>query len=251
MKELTWNETNHGYYIAETQHGRAIVEPASAPDSYNVRLELHSGEVVYHQDNIDLELAQELGQLFQPYFDKRQGRFDECGFVEETLKLCQPLISKERDANHWQRIEYIKEWIARYEGQSYNIEEIPVPTMPPIDFNWIEDGSRFYADTMYGQAVIVEKRSKNTIGGSSRHEAHIRHHTGAILDCSWWIDFMEAEYAIKQNLKVLERPGIYESNLSTIDFTLDICQRMLPEDADPIHFARLHTLATTLHLILE
>src|SRR5947207_5583975 len=153
MRELSWVEVEKDKYVAETQYGRAIVEPASINGLYRPRLETPSGQIIHNEYDVDIETAMKIAHINLPLFDQRSGRFAQCGFVEKTLNLCQQLIPKELDANHWQRVEYIKAFIALKEGQSYEIVKIPIPEFPPIEFNWIEDGNQFHVDTPYGQAI--------------------------------------------------------------------------------------------------
>jgi hypothetical protein len=62
---------------------------------------------------------------------------------------------------------------------------------------------------------------------------------------------MEAEAELKKRVSEFGSPYIYEALLDYLDFTLDVCAKLLPEDTDPIHYARLESLETVVHLSLD
>src|SRR5258708_28435020 len=100
MRELSWVEVEKDKYVAETQYGRAIIEPASIDGLYRPRLELHSGQVVHNKFDVDVDTAMVIARVKLPLFDQRKRRFDDCGFVEETLNLCMQLSSKVLAKHH-------------------------------------------------------------------------------------------------------------------------------------------------------
>jgi hypothetical protein len=257
MRDLPWTEAEENKYVAEMPCGRAIIEPFTPgvdDGRYIVQLELPSGEVIYRntRETGDFEEVQGLAWVMLPLLDQVEGDLSECGRVVETLNLCQQYISRETDSIHWLRVEYIKEWLAReYTGETYKILKVQLPEYPPVEFNWLEDGHEYHIGTPYGRAIILETRMKGFVSGSIRHKAQIVHHTGAVLDCYSWVDFMEAEHAIKHRLDEIVFPDIFEEFLDYIHFTLDICARLLPEDSDPIHDSRLASLGTLIHLHLD
>lgn len=253
MKDLHWIEIGTKKFVAEMPFGRALIEPRNPPmynNQYVLHLELPSGKNVL-EGFYDFETAQTVAWVSLPLLDQVEGDLCECGLVTDTLNLCQGLISRERDAVHWLRIEHIKEWFARRVKQSYVRAKIPIPAYPPVAFDWKEDKDQFYVDTPHGRATITEIRNQSIIGGGIQHQAQIVHPTRASLNCYSWFDFMESEYAIKRTLDRMVHPQVYEEYLDFIDFTLDICDRVLPNDAEPIHWSRLDALKSCIHLALD
>lgn len=62
---------------------------------------------------------------------------------------------------------------------------------------------------------------------------------------------MEAEQVLKKRLAKLDDPNVHPSCLENIQFTLDICERILPQDADPIHYSRLSNLGMRIYFALD
>ncbi|MCC7449076.1 MAG: hypothetical protein IT324_16780 [Anaerolineae bacterium] len=251
MKTLRWVESGDGY-VAKLQHGRVVITPTDPPNShrpFTVRIETASGEVV-SADSFDLAGCKAWVFANLTLMDRSSGEYGDFGNVFETLELCQHLLHKDTDASHWLRIEHIKQGVAEDSSQTYQIIDISLPNHPPSELNWVEDGTTFYADTPHGRAVIEEGRPQHMIDGI-RHAASIVHHSGAVMPCHSWVDFMGADAAIKENLTKLDLPYIAEWLLDCLDFTLDFCQRILPEKTDPIHYVRLETLKMEMHLTLD
>jgi hypothetical protein len=199
----------------------------------------------------DLEGCKSWASVNLPLMDEVSGAFNDCGKVVETLDMCQHLLSTETDAVHWLRIEHIKAWMAEHTDQPYVAADIPLPKSSYDRLNWAGQGTESVADTPHGRAVIQEIREEGGIGSGIRHKARIMHRSGAELDCYSWPDFGEAKAAIRKQLNAMDKPDICESHLDIVHFTLDICKRILPADADPIHYARLGMLGTRIHLALE
>lgn len=251
MKTLHWVESGNGY-VANLQHGRVVIAPTDPPNPhrpYTVYIETASGEVV-STDSFDLESCKAWASANLTVMDRGSGVYGNFGNAFETLELCQQLLHKDTDTGHWLRIEHVKQWVAEDSGQTYQVVDIPLPDHPPYELNWIEDGTTFYADTPHGRAVIEEVRPKYTIGGI-RHEAKIVHHSGTVMPCHSWVDFMDAETAIRESLTKLDLPHVAEWLLDCLDFTLDVCLRILPDETDPIHYVRLETLKMEMHLTLD
>ena len=97
MKGLLWVEVDNKL-IAEMQYGRAIIEPydlALDDKAYRLRLVLPSGELLSEWAG-DLENAKSYAWVNLTRFDKVEGALGECGFIEETLKLCQQSVVASR-----------------------------------------------------------------------------------------------------------------------------------------------------------
>lgn len=252
MKEINWVQIGSNY-IANLQYGRVVIVPNDSVlpfTPYTVRIEAKSGEIVA-TDSLDLESCKQWAAVNLPLMDQATGDFSDCGNVVETLDLCQQLLSLEVDASHWLRIEHVKKWVAKYSKRFYQIVEIPLSKPTHYELDWQENGSLFIAYTPHGQAVIEETRDKNIVGGGIRHKARLVHRTGAVLNCGSYIDFMEADKILKCRLPELDQPYIDEIYLDNLDFTFAICERLLPEDTDPIHYARLEILKMRIHLTLD
>jgi hypothetical protein len=66
-----------------------------------------------------------------------------------------------------------------------------------------------------------------------------------------FVDFVDAERALKERLIELDNPRIDQTTLDYMHFTLELCQRILPENTDPIHYGRLDALGTTIFFMLD
>ncbi len=259
MKEFSWVDLGETY-VATVQLGRAIIAPIDPyigekhyrypgidTDLYRVRLETLSGTLIA-DETLDFEGCKKWAQVNLPLLDLVFGKLGGCGNVLETLEMAQRLLSTETDAIYWLSIERIKKWMAQYTGQTYEIRAILLPEHPLFEFDWIEDGKQFYEETPYGRMVITETRDRTIIGGGIRHTAQIVHHSGAVLNGGSFIDFVEAEAEIKRRLRMFDLPHL---ELENVDFILDICEKILPLDTDPIHYARLGMLVTYIHYALD
>jgi len=149
--------------------------------------------------------------------------------------------------------------MANYTHQTYQVVEIPVPKHEPYQLHWQEVGNVFYAETPNGRVEIEETREHQRFlsgGVRIRHKVRIIHHTGVILDkhpllgFADFLDFVDAERALQKQLARLDDPTIHFNTLPCMDFTLEICQRLLSESTDPIHYARLGMLASRISLAL-
>jgi hypothetical protein len=252
MKEICWIEVGNSH-VAELQYGRLVISPTAPANPhrpYTARIETSSGKMVAAAE-YDLEGCKSWASVNLPLMDEVSGELGDCGKAVETLALCQHLLPTETDAAYWLRIEYIKLWMAKRTGQTYEVVDIPLPEFSYDSLNWVEQGTELIADTPHGRAVIHELQQKGVIGERSQHKARIIHRSGAKLDCYSWVDFAEAESAIKKQLKAMDRPDICESHLDIMHFTLDVCKEILPVDADPIHYARLDMLGSRIHLALD
>jgi hypothetical protein len=252
VKEINWAQVGN-QYIAELEHGSVVISPCYPPNHerpYGVQIKTASGEIVA-VEAFDLEACKSWDQVNLPLMDQQSNKLYHCGNVVETLEICQGLLSPETDGEHWLRIEHIKEWIGEYIGQPYEIAALSLPQNSPNVLNWVEEGTKFYMDTPDGRLVIRETRDKRVVGGGIRHVAQIIHRSGAVLDCGSFIDFLDAETALKTQVAALSSPHIGEAHLDCVAFTLDICARLLPEYTDSIHYARLGNLETTIHLALD
>lgn len=250
MREIQFEEIGNDY-VAKLKYGIVIISPIhSRPELYSVRLESFAGEILA-QEIFDYETCKVWARINLPVFDQATGEFSECGDVEETLAMCQQVLSIDTDAHHWMRIEHIKAWMADYIKEPYTIKDIPLSKHAADPLEWVDDGNIFYADNRHGRAVIQETRLKGIIGGGIRHKAKIVHSSGAKMDCYEWIDFMDAEIAIRRGLEELDDPTIDEGQLNAMEFTVEVCKALFPVETDPIHYARLDALATRIFLVLD
>jgi hypothetical protein len=250
MKEINWLKVGDGY-VAQFPYGKLTILPIFPVDltRYVVRIESAAGKVITSSE-FDLEGCKTWAAVNLPLLDGVSGEFGDCGKVQETLARCQQLLFSELDAVYWLWIDIIKAWMAARIGQPYTIKGMPRPRYSTDKLDWIEQDTEFVAETTYGRAIIRENRQVGVIGGGSRYAASIVHRSGASLDCFVWLDFVDAEQSIRKQLSAISKPSIDKEQLDTIRFTFDICQRVLPVETDPIHFARLQMLETRLQRAL-
>ena len=255
MDLMPWVEVSPDSYVAEMGYGRAIVQSRVHPDNtqlYAVRLELPDGSVVFDREEVNPDLEHCLWAAFYklPYLDQVEGYLKDCGLVFETLDWCEQALANEVDVIHKRRIESIKQWVSSHNMQPYELIDFPLPAQPSGAFEWTADGSEYHSDTPFGEAIISQNWDT---GGTDRvwYQAHIMHPTGAALDCGRWRNFLEAEHALKRALAELGDPGNNAEALYCIDFTFDVCSRLLPPETEPIHLARLSALNKRLHFTLE
>jgi len=160
-----------------------------------------------------------------------------------TLDKAAESIREHVHGSHIERLSRIRNWVI---DRHIDIEVLLTPKKETLQtLEWDEINSKtFSASTPHGKAVILEK-------GVTAHETWIEHNSGVKLKSfETFIDFLDAENWVQKALNHLDDPSVNEVNLDSINFTLEICQRLLPHNIDPLINARLEYLEALLGEIL-
>jgi hypothetical protein len=163
--------------------------------------------------------------------------------IIDTLDLCLLRLPSTIHAKYIERINLIKSWLG---SDISPVALQPTSAVEPI-LNWTEQEAINTAETAHGQAIIVElptSHSPYLIGHTSTYyRARILHNTGALLESQeQFATFEQADTWIRTMVTRLDNPLLEEANLESIRFTLAICKRVLPDDANPVHLANLQLL---------
>jgi hypothetical protein len=244
MTRFTWTQSDNEYRSPAAYGVAIIIE--NSPGYFEARLESPSGarlagipeilvdfteiEALLHFQEAELELSEDSPRALETLY--------------ATLDWCTALLPPGMHPVHALRIEHIKRWYSDHETYRHTASELT--RNAPASLTWTGEGPEYTAVTPHGQAVIEELppvRSPFRFGGASSYAARIEHPTGAALHCPANVNsFEDADRWVRETLAVLNSPVVDEPNLDALHFTLAICARVLPEDADPIYAARLEYL---------
>lgn len=260
LQDFPWNFSNSTYTL-ETEYGKAvIVEIESSHEImggsrtiFLPRLEPIEGEQIESSQGFEDFESAEAWLIYGQLMD-----LDTTDQLLETLDYCFTLLQKDPNPeSHQKRIELIKTILITqdsvehdthvYQGKSKRSEQFH------LDWDWNEDGSVSKAITDYGQITIIEERSKKAgrfkINHIS-HTAYIQHHSGIQEKSYPYFTFEDAEQWIIDRLIELDNPTGSEGDFDNLEFTLQICEKLMSEDANVMHLIRLKRISTDLGDIL-
>jgi hypothetical protein len=259
MPDVEWQQHNH-VYTTTISNLRAVITPLHNTDTFAAHIESLDGEILQAWDSLpDFETAAwwilatmvEAEQTFDKH-NPYQRMF-------ETLDLCKAKLSATAHPVHVQRLEYIRQWVVTRSTQEQELaDEWRLRATEPhkstaLDWQALNT-TDWYVDTPHGRAIIRELRPDKSLYGYAttiRHTAWIAHSSGARYDWNTTsIDFMVADAWVQQTLRELDEPRIAEHFLGNITFTLTICLRLLADEPDPMHIARVEYIKDMLETVL-
>jgi hypothetical protein len=167
--------------------------------------------------------------------------------IIDTLNLCVSRLPSTIHPAHIERINQIKDWLGN------GLSGTPPQPADPAErlLHWTAQEAAVTAETSHGQVIVAEVRTPRSpylVGhAAERYRASILHSTGAALHSQEpFATFEAAEAWVIAILTQLDDPQLEEPNLESIRFTLVICKRILPDNADPAHLANLQLLEESL-----
>src|SRR5919199_1392873 len=117
--------------------------------------------------------------------------------------------------------------------------------------NWTYEGNAYATNTPYGKAVIIKRHNvpggARVIGGSPEtYIPQLVQSSGDVEVLGQFDDFETAEACLLGHLMDLDQPAGAIQNLEKLNETLALCERSLPPDSHPSHYARLHFIKQVL-----
>jgi hypothetical protein len=256
MPNIDW-QFNQNAYTTSLSHWRAVIKQRAA-NTFAASIETPDGEVLQTLDQpVDFETAESC--ILWMMVDIEQTLDKEHPFQQmfATLDLCAARLSAQEHSTHQQRLGYIRQWVAtrktREEGLTRERQAQAPQQILPLDWQALNT-TEWFVDTRHGRAIIREERPDDIISRYApaiTHTAWIEDSSGAVYRWSTRsIDFLVADAWIQETLQQLDDPGIAEVFLGNLIFTLDICARLLADEADPMHLARVQYIRELLEMAL-
>lgn len=158
---------------------------------------------------------------------------------KETLDYCKTLLPENYPTAHRVRLELVREWIGQ-RSQHISMDGLDVLTdWQGYQINWARHGELFEAETPYGLIVIRDTDAGNFYIKLTDLTG-VEYDNGEFSGASH--SFEEAEAAVRDMLAEVDNPDVEDIHLSNLEFTLDICERLLPSDQVEPHRTRLSWL---------
>lgn len=259
MSEVAWQQHNDRY-TASISHWQGVVIEQHDTHTFAARIETADDETLHAWDNFpDFETATRWILSIMVDVEQAHDRNTPYQRMFETLDLCKAKVAATAHPVHRQRLDAIGEWISTRSTQEQAIaaawwqranENQPAPALDWQALNTTD----WYVDTAHGRAIIREIRPNKAHAGYAppiTHTAWIVHPTGATYDWNTTsIDFMAADAWVQTTLRELDDPRVAEQCLGNIIFTLNICVRLLTNEPDPMHTARIEYIKEMLETVL-
>lgn len=258
VNKFAWTQRGNDY-ITSFLHGQAIISQQNHLVEglvYAIRIEDHDGSLL---DDVhgcyfaEFEDAASVAAIRMVEVDQANPSTRRQRLLQ-TLDLCKMRLPATLHPAHGARLDAIREWVVRHHEPSYMTEvsraSRVLPRQRTYTFTWVKYEGMYRADTPHGRAVIIERSdivsAHYVISDPIWFKAHLEHPTGAVLGYpfSWTHDFARCELELQETLAELDDPAVIESYLHCVDFTLSICQCILPSAVDPMHYERLDFLKT-------
>jgi hypothetical protein len=246
MSLLTWQQNNKIYTTPILDYTAVLREQSGY--TFTAHIEDHNELVLreWHDDPIEFEEAERWAIFCAVDLEQSESKDKAQRGMLQTLDLCQPILSVDTPPSYLQRLKYIREWILHQTTHDGEMVHLTRPSTKYL-LNWSEqDNNHYQAMTSHGKAWIVEERAAKSpylINPANRYMARIEHVSGATYKSpEIFMDFVDAEHWLQRTLAELDDPRIAKYYLGNIHFTLSICKRNLPSDAEPFHVARLEYL---------
>ena len=259
MPDVAWQKHND-IYTASISNLRALIIEHHDTDTFAARIETVNGETLQASQPLpDFEIATRWVLSSMVDVEQTLDRHNPYQRIFETLDLCKAKLSLITDSVHLQRLEHIRQWVVTRSTQEQEIadewrqqaNEKHQPT--PLDWQALST-TDWYIDTPHGRAIIREIRPNTSLYGqatSMTHRAWIAHPNGASYEWNMRsIDFMAADAWVRQTLHELADPRVAERFVGSITFTLTICERLLADELDPMHTARINSIKEMLETVL-
>ena len=235
-------------YVLETAHGKAIIVEvpdkariigAADRNKYLPHLELEDGTVqtplpVPEFDDFETAEAFLLYHELAPLASTYQ--------LSQTLQECAALlIGSNSHPTYLQRLQFLAKTLKLSELSLGRHAKFSAEGPETVELRWQTSDSHYSASTHHGTATIIEERRMKTryYGGSDSYHSSLTHDSGASLRGPSFHTFEDAEEWIVSALIRLDHPRGEKEDVDDVIFTLDICIKLLPEDRDPIHYARI------------
>jgi hypothetical protein len=250
-----------GEHIIVLPQGRAVIrqEVNGGITRYNAHIEDNAGNIITKQgySRKDFESANDYIRANLIELDRVD--VDEAAFHQKlaaTLDKCIDLFDPAQISHifHRLRLENIKRWFLN-QNPLVDLTDVPKKDWTDYTFNWQEQDDLYQCETLHGKVKISKPlpETKNIFGApvSTAPGIQIEHETGVTLRDYWPLpDFPSAEARLREILTELEQPYVDESYVEHLTFTLQICLRLLPQDADPMDFVRIEYIDTHLGTVL-
>lgn len=259
MLANTWHQ-HENVYTATLAIVRAVLIEHPESSMFTARIEALDGTILQTYDELpDFETAEGWVEWAAVAAEQAVDPTNPFQLMFDTLDRCAANLARAAHPTHAQRLAYIRTWITNRQTQDHALriewQQQSHAHLPIIALEWQAlTPTDWYVETPHGRAIIRERRpEKGVIGASTAimHTAWIVHPSGATYD--WQaasIDFMVADQWVQQTLHSLNDPRVAESLLGNSLFTLTICDRLLEDDPDPMHRARIAYIKDMLETVL-
>lgn len=257
LESLDWDYKN-GEYVLQLSSGKAVIKESKKKVGFNYRPEIRGADdevLSSFPHGMEFESAEAFIRANLIELDKKG--VNEAEFMEKlasTLDMCRDLFSENEHYYHRIRLENIKRWLREsYYAESDKPER--KNDWESFTFDWQYQNDVYTAETVHGLAIIEEtapERSSFSLANTSSYKVTIKHPTGIELGEFYVLSlqFEEAENRVRRLLADLEHPFVDETLVHTITFTLRICQCLLPETTDLMHFVCLQYIDNYLGEVL-
>ena len=246
LENIQWHYAD-GEYILQLTSGKAVIKEDRSDGNleYKPQIITLDDEVISSfPHGLDFDSAQAFIRANLIELDKHNiNDADFTGNLITTLDMCIELLRGDDRKYHRMRLENIKRWL-RDNYRAKMLEPDVTNDWKNYAFDWEQTGNLYEADTVHGKATIQEVpdiKSTINIRSATRYKLQIIDTTGVVYDDYFPppLDFLEAERNMRNMLTYLEHTYVDEDDVISITFTIEICQCLLPEDTDLMHFVRL------------
>lgn len=247
MDKPEWTRVDNDYVII-FREGRAVIDGSGL---YNPRITDNAGKIIYEVEPgfegfDDFETADAAARANFIELDKMG--MDDGAYGQKLAPRIDDyinLLSEPSRIFHRARLKNIQEWLL---GEPQSDSPPPMTDWDTYTFDWKHQQNWYSCETLHGKVVIHEEPSKqdsaSLFEAPAKYKIRIEDTTGAVLPDFplEFSDFSSAEAMLREILSLLERPGVDEQQVVCVTFTLQICQRLLPPDGDPMDYVRLRYL---------
>ncbi len=259
MPDIAWQQHNN-VYTASIANLRAVITEQHDTATCAARIETADGETLHAWEPLpDFETATWWVLATMVEVEQTLDKHNPYQRMFETLDLCKAKLFATAHPVHLQRLEYIRHWIVTRSTQERELadewRQRTTEEQKPTALDWQAlNTTDWYIDTPHGRAIIRELRPDKSLFGHAstiKHMAWIAHPSGATYEWNTTsIDFMAADAWVQQTLRELDDPRVTEHFLGNITFTLNICVRLLADEPDPMHSARVEYIKEMLETVL-
>lgn len=241
MAKLNWEYTE-GKYTITSEHGKAVITEEILNRQYAPRIFDSNGEPVGSYIFFDdLETAQEVAVAQLITLDETRMSGDAFKqLLADTIDSIKPMFAS-KPLSHQLRLQNIRNWILDHHSPQ-QLTHSDITDWDVFEFEWQGDDKGFFVDTKFGRVRIHEnKPSGFAIGSASRHSITLTDNAGTILRDHMppAYDFKESERRVREILNDLEYPLIEETHIDYVEFVMNICQDVLPDETDSMILVRL------------